>query len=285
MTRTRIVALFALALLAGCSKPPRPTATPKDDSPPAPASTPPAGPALTTDPTPGATAFTHAFLQAVNDGTATPAMLTPEFKKVIAEPVFADDAAKDYSDDAAAEWLARWKGQVPGAAFGLSSNPHDPAEPALVTGSGIRDRKYQFTLRAVHVGGEWKADWFFPATGVAVVGQSLVPSRNDPCFAAVAFFEALLGRGDRLAEGLMSPIYKAKLAPPFVSDKRGYNRGILDSKLAEFRGGFTGYTIAKVEGGTVTGELTGKDGKKPFTLKLIKGSRPWDWLVDDVKID
>jgi hypothetical protein len=289
MTPARIVALSALALVAGCSKPPRPKATPNaqtpDQSQVAPTLAIPAAQATPVgDPPAGAKAFAQTFLDAVNDGTATPAMLTPEFKKVVAEPVFPDDLSKGYSDDAAAEWLARWKGQMPGAVFRLAGS-NDSGEPTLVTGSGIRERKYEFTLRLVRTGSEWRADWFLPAAGIAQVGQSLLPSRNDGCFTAVAFLEALLGKGDRLAEGLMTPIYKARLAPPFATDPRGYNRGLLDSKLAEHRGGFTGYTIAKVDSGIVTGELTGKDGKKPFTLKLTKGQRPWDWLVDEFKAE
>jgi hypothetical protein len=284
MTPARIVALLALAVFVGCSKPPRPKATSNAQTPPDQSQ--PAGPmlAIPTTPSADATAFTNTFLKAVNDGTATPAMLTPEFKKGIAEPVFADDAAKGYSDDATAEWLARWKGQVPGAAFRFSGS-NEPGDVALVTGDGIHDRKYVFTLRLVRVGGEWKADWFFPAAGVAEVGQSLIPSRNDGGFAAVAFLQALLGKGDRLAEGLMTPAYKARLAPPFGSDKRGYNRGLLDSKLTELRSGFTGYTVSQVKDGTVTGDLTGSDGRKPFTMKLVKGSRPWDWLVDELRAE
>ena len=44
------------------------------------------------------------------------------------------------------------------------------------------------------------------------------------------------------------------------------------------------------DGGAVTGQLSlvTKEAtfeRKPFTLKLVKGDRPWDWLVDEVKMD
>ena len=108
MTPTRIVALATLALIAGCSKPPRPKVAANDEKSPDQSQSaspvlaiPAAPPTPSGNPTADATAAAKTFLKAVRDGTATPAVLTPAFKKVIAEPVFADDQAKGYSDAAA----------------------------------------------------------------------------------------------------------------------------------------------------------------------------------------
>ena len=83
----------------------------------------------------------------------------------------------------------------------------------------------------------------------------------------------------------MSTTFKMGIAPPFPADKRGYNRGILSGKFGEFRGGFTGYAITKVEAGTVTGDLSKGGATKPFTMKLVKGDRPTDWLIADFRMD
>lgn len=284
--RTGAVVLLAALLTAGCSKPPRPKPaakagapagpTPAAESPPSPTlSVPAAPPAPTGDPAADARASADAFLKAVAAGTATPAMLTPEFKKVIAEPVFSDDVAKGYSDDAAGQWLARFRG-----------SPAPPVADVQGTGEAyvlaVRGGPDRVDLRVVRSGGGWLADWYVSAPTAG--SETPLPGGEAAfrAFAAVAFLDALAGKDDRLAEGLMTPRYKAELAPPFGSDKRGYNRGTLANKLAGFRGVAAGAHVTKVDGGIVTGE---SGGKKSFILKLVRGGRPWDWLVDDVTTD
>jgi hypothetical protein len=288
MTPTRAAALLTAAVLvAGCSRP----------QPPPPAAGKSGEPAPTGDPKADAAAFAKHFLKAVSDGTATPAMLTPEFKKVIAEPVFADDQAKGYSDDAAGQWLLRFKGLPPLEMTG----PVVVGDAALVI-AGRADEQAALTgrpdpsqihaaLRVVRSGGGYLIDWFFPAA-VNPAGTYVVTGQPAATgFAASAFLDAVCGKDDRLAEGLMTPRYKAALAPPLPSDKRGYNRGLLGNKLADLRGNFPGYNLSQPAEGTVSGALV-KPGerdpgaaRKPFTLKLVKGDRPWDWLVDEFKAE
>ena len=52
------------------------------------------------------------FLRTVGQGTASPKDLSPNFKKVIAPPVFEADKALGYSDDRAELWL---KSMMPNA--------------------------------------------------------------------------------------------------------------------------------------------------------------------------
>jgi hypothetical protein len=40
-----------------------------------------------------------------------------------------------------------------------------------------------------------------------------------------------------------------------------------------------------IDGSSVSGQLTKGDVKKPFTMKLAKGQRAYEWLVDELKID
>jgi len=301
MALTRIVArpgragvfvLIAAAVVAGCSKPPRPKATAKGEKPPEPApaasgpgspvlsvpSAPsaPALPAPTGDPKADAAAFARAFLKAVHDGTASPAMLTPEFKKVIAEPVFSEDQARGYSDDAAGQWLQRFKG----APVPEVGDPVPVGEAVLLVAGSAGPPRTHVCLRVARAGGSPGIDWYFPAAVDPAVTPVKTGAEAAAGFAAAAFLDALLGKADPLAEGLLTPRYRAEIAPPFGSDKRGYNRGLLATRLAGFRGGATGYRVLHAGGDAVTGELVKGDTKRPFSLKLVPGARPWDRLVD-----
>ena len=276
---------FAIILAAGCSKPPAyatkaetvvvgasPKAKPGEV----------AAPASTADAKSAAEAYAKEFLAAVQAGKASAAMLTPTFKKLIADPLSPEDRELGYSDTIAGQWLERFINSVPAPALTAASGS---GETFAITGVVAGDAPKHIALRVTKLDGAWRTDWFF-ASGAATVSATL-PAGDDayPMFAAVAFLDGLLGNSDRIAEGTMNTTFKMGIAPPFPSDKRGYNRGILSSKFGEFRGGFTGYTIAKVEAGTVTGELSKGGATKPFTMKLVKGDRPTDWLIADFRID
>ncbi len=271
---SRFAGLLGLVLLAGCSS--------------SSSSTPPAGkgvpvavdpPSVAANPGAGAGPFAKEFLKALHDGTATPAQLTPAFKKVIAEPVFDADQALGFSDSAAANWLKPFQGKLP--SFALSSPTI--AEAALYTGTVPAEKPLQFLMRVVKYGDGWAVDWLSltevtPATAPA--GDATAQS-----FAALAFLQALLGHKDDLAAGAMTAAQKKNHAPAFGSEKKPFNAGILKTKFNGYRGNFTGYNLTKVENGIATGELVKADGKKPFTLKLAAGERPNEWLVDEIKVD
>ncbi len=276
---------IAIILAAGCSKPPAyatkaapivvaapPSAKPGEVT----------APASTTDAKNAAEAYAKEFLAAVQTGKASAAMLTPAFKKWIADPLSPEDRELGYSDTIAGQWLERFLNTVPAPALTAAAGS---GETYAITGVVAGDAPKHIALRITKLNGAWRTDWFF-ASGVAPVSATL-PAGDDahPTFAAIAFLDGLLGNSDRIAEGTMSTTFKMGIAPPFPADKRGYNRGILSSKLGEFRGGFTGYAIAKVEAGNVTGELSKGVATKPFTMKLVKGDRPTDWLIADFRMD
>jgi hypothetical protein len=257
-----------LALLAGCGKPPGPTAA---KTPPGPADGP--SPAKPDEPPPFAAAagFARDFLRAANAGTATPDQLTAAFKTLVAPPVFPSDEPQGYSDAAAADWLAGWKGKLPATAPVAAATT---ADAAVFAGPGVG-------LRVAKEGGGWRADGLFPAAGPLPTGDAAFPG-----FAAAAFLHAVAAKDDRMAAALMTPGLRARLAPPFGSDRGGFNRGLLGQRLADLRGTATGYALARADAGTAAGELTGPDGaRRAVTLKLAKGERAWDWLVDEYRAE
>ncbi len=276
--RVRIVTWVGVLLTVGCTKPTPNPPLPEKDQPRkvADATTP--GQTPTATPGVDPLSFAKDVLKAIHEGGATAAQLTPQFKKVIAEPVFDADQAAGYSDSAADSWLKQYQGKLTAPsvyAFGADANSQ------LFTGFLPGEKPRAFTLRLANVNGSWLVDWFLPAE----VDPATIPKTGDaPTFAAAAFLEALLGSNTPLAAGLMAPDAKARLAPPFRGEKRPFNAGILGTKLTTYRGNCTGFSITKTEGGTVTGELLGP-AKKSFALKLVPGERPFDWLVDDVKVD
>lgn len=276
----RLVCWLGVLLAVGCMKQASVPPGPEKDKPSKAADAPVAAiPAAAPVPGVDPTAFATDFLKAVHEGTATAAQLTPQFKKVFAEPVFEADQALGYSDSAADNWLKQYQGKLTAPsvyAFGSDANAH------LFTAFLPGEKPRLITLRLAKAGSAWAVDWFFPAE----VNPATVPQTGDPAtFASAAFLEALLGQNSHMAGGLMPLDAKKRLAPPFGGEKRPFNAGILDQKLAAYRGAFTGFALAKVENGLATGEMIGAAGKKPFALKLVAGERSFDWLVDDVKVD
>jgi hypothetical protein len=270
MTPTRSLALALALIAAGCTKPtqypsPKPAAAYKADAPPPTMSIPaPAG---------DSTGFAKQFLAAVDAGTATGDLFTPEFRAVIAYPPFDADGTG---------WLAKYRGNLGAASV---SAPVGNGEAVGFTGSA---RATKFVVRTVRTAGGWKVDWFH-ATDAVRPWQFLIPQPADSerTVAVVAFAMALTGKDDRLAEALMTPSAKARLAPPFASDKLGYNRGTLANKLATVRGSATGFAVDHASSDTVGLSLRreGDPAQKSLTLKLAKGPRAWDWLVEDITTD
>lgn len=228
--------------------------------------------------------FAINFLKALNEGTATPAMLTPQFKRVIAEPVFTADRAAGYSDDGAAAWLAQFKGRMAGATITPHVAGTGPDAPGFTgTAAGGSPLRSRYAMRLVNPGDGWKADWLIVGPDGGSSPQNFSPG-GPAGFAGLGFLIALTAKEHNLAEALMTPGLKARMAPPLDSDQaRGYNRGLLMTKLAHLRDGATGVAIDRSEGQTVTGTLT-NGVRRVLTLKFARGERPWDWLVDDIEV-
>lgn len=266
----RVSTVLGLALAVGCSKPTSAPVPPAVDVP--------VAAIPKSDPGPEAALFAKDFLAALHDGKATAAHLTAEFKKAIAEPVFDADRARGYSDAAAENWLKQFQGKLGG--YTLASPRIDAV--ALYTGEIKAQKPLHLLLRLVRHENRWMVDWFSLAelnpaeTTAAVSPQS---------FAATAFLHGLLGHKDDLAAGAMTVGMKKSLAPALGSEARLFNVGSLKTKLNGYRGTAIGYQLAKVEGGTASGELIHASGKKPFALKLVAGERPDEWLVDEIKVD
>ena len=143
------------------------------------------------------------------------------------------------------------------------------------------EKPWQLALRLVKSGNAWLVDWF----SLAEFGPVSANVTSAQSFAATSFLEALLGHKDEFAAGLMTLNLKKSLAPPLGSEKKPFSGGILNRKFNEYRGSFTGFSLMKAENNIVTGELSKADGKKTFTIKLVPGERPFDWLVDEYKVD
>jgi hypothetical protein len=274
----RFACLLGVLLAAGCTKPsPNPPLAEKD-KPTTPGAASPQAAAADPNAAVAAGLFVKDFLTAVHAGTATAAQLTPQFKKVVAEPVFDADKQLGYSDSVADNWLKQYRGKLPSF---TTSSPGTDGDAAFFTGTVPAEKPVQLAVRLVKSGGGWIVDWL----SVAEVGPVTLPADAAPTFAAAAFLAALLAGNDTQAAGLMALETKKQLAPPFGGETRPYSPGILKTKLDGYRGPFTGFTIAKADGNIVTGELTGAAGKKAFALTLVPGERPFDRLVADVKID
>ncbi len=290
MSFKRIVVLMVVAVaVAGCTKPPsyakkKTTGESGGDKTTA-ATTTPAGvanvPPAPPQEDPSIT-FTKAFLADVQAGKATASQLTPAFKTIIAEPVFKDDEAGGFSDSAATDWLKKFAGTLSAP---VMTPAVGTADVQVSTGLVAAAKPGHVMLRIVKAEGGWKVDWFNMAT-VGPVSATLPAGESAFVpFAAMTFLDAVLGKTDRAAEGLMTLPAKQRLASGFASDKRGYNRGILEHQFTELRGTFTGYSLGAVTGETVVGKLVKPDGERAFTLKLVKGTTPGAYMVESVTLE
>lgn len=269
----RSLSWLGLLLAIGCSKPTSAPPAPVGGAPAVTLETPPKS-----DPGPEASVFAMSFLTALQEGKATAMQLTPTFKKAIAEPVFDADRAIGYSDSVAENWLKQFQGKIGG--YTLSS----PRVDTLVLYTGVirAEKPIQILLRLVRIDNRWLVDWFSFAEVTSAESTYAVTPQS---FVATAFLHGLLGHRYDLAAGAMTPGLKKSLAPALGSETRLFNAGILKTKLDGYRGQATGYSLAKAEDGTASGELIHANGKKSFALKLVAGERPDEWLVDEIKID
>jgi len=273
MATTRIVRpalgiAFIAALLAGCGKP---VETKKDEAPKTgspdkvnglapPPPTPVKMPA-------GAEDAAKAFLADMVAGKADPAKLTVGFKKIVASPTMEADKDRGYSDWEAEHYL---KTKVAGKAGPLKlAYPLNADTVIVTTGAAF--------LKLVKEPSGWLVDWVH----IGPSGDRVWPvDTTGAAFVLAGFLDTVHTSNLLLSEALLSPGQKARIAPPLddVDRKRGYNRSILNQKLAAFAGSSANYKIERINLNEATGKLG--DGR-PFTVKLAKGVKSGEWLIDD----
>jgi hypothetical protein len=218
-------------------------------------------------------------LIALVEGKASPDLLTVEFKKVIAEPVFEAEKAEGFSNTTSAAWLARLGNTVMSSEVKVESLGTALTYAVAATTDGKRA-----LLRLAPSGTSWKIDWYQPA----LAGTPTFPLTGTEAdvgrrFTACAWIEALMGQEQDKAEGLLTSSLKGKLAPPFKSDMaRGYSRSILKSRFAEYVQGATAYTLDAVSNGKATLILTTRSGTRKLILSLVPGPRAGEFLIDQL---
>lgn len=283
---TRIVSggsavALALLLLTGCgSNAPAPTTAGPNIPQVPPGARAPSG--STTDIHPEAVAAAREFLTAVEKGTPDLAKVTPEFKQLIGPPTTEADKARGYSDWAAEQWLK--ENLVGKAKTDTMTAASVTPETVAVTASARASEKPACTiLRLVKSGSGFLVDWvhFVPQKYLGTFAGT--GDKPAIAFAAHAFLDTLITGQHGLTEALLSPAAKARLAPP-LNDPLGYNRAMLGIKLAGLRGKATEWK-ARVTEASVTGQLLEPGAKeRAFTLKLVKGPRPTEWLVEEFDV-
>jgi hypothetical protein len=267
-----------LAFLPGCSEPAAPptaTVTPALSIP---------APSLPIPETRGPVeAAAKAFLRSVSAGTASPKDLSPNFKKVIAPPVFDLDKAQGYSDDRAELWL---KSLTPNASAASVACPLATNDLGFVVAGAPNGRTL---LRLVKHDHEWLIDWcqntaaqpMFPGSPSATNAEEA-----GAWFAAAAFVESI-GQGQlAAAESLLTPAAKAKLSPPiFEADNApGYNRSKLPEELRKLvvAGSAVAAFRLQPSGSGFTGHLEWTSGST-LTLSLTRGTARGEWKVGDIQ--
>ncbi len=300
-----VVAWLGLALPGCVGSAPTKSDKKKDDKPdPKPGSGSNTDPSQTTDSkppqstlaplAPDAEKAATAFLTALAQGKATAEMLSTTFAKAVGKPVeLPSDKAKGYSPDMATDWL-RKVGE--GVTIGLPTQQHQAGDVVLIRGtlSGTRLGKDTggYSLRLVKQGGAWKVDWL-TLTSVEVTAIPSPPATAEVAaqdFAAVAFAETVAdlhgmpheSRAPLVAAAVAPPV-RAAWAPPFNQDKPqgyDYNPATINRRATAIGGGTSSLTVTRVGADPVfTVVFTKPAGKKSYTVKLVKGSGPYEWLV------
>ena len=226
------------------------------------------------------------YLKDLSAGKATPARLTPGFKKLITRPTTDDDKKLGYSDEQAQSFLARFDKAnwvvADVAEFGPYIVAHGRAE--------LPGTKSAFAIRLMQKGDDFHADWIQLTERTGVPG----PYPRDPDLAAAQdsvrnMLDLLIDRQVRTAQALMLPEWRRAISPlpSEVKPKDGvdYEPGFLDQTLRAWTGGAVSYTItdaklAAKENATFVVELE-VDGKKvPHSVKTKKDVNSSHWLVE-----
>lgn len=225
------------------------------------------------------------FLKDLGDGTLTSDRLTAEFRKDIAPPGTDDDKKAGFSDSAAKDWLARFKG----AAFIVGGETRFGDVIVLRGRAQVPGQAEAFTLGMVRGANGYQCDWLHRST---IIGSE-IKTPTDPDLAAAQdavrnFLDLLLGGDHRQVHALMTLNWKKKLAPsPPAEARKGaeFDRGFLTQTTRSWKGEYVGYTLSKQELGankdaaTFTAELEAGGQKTPYGVQAIKDKATSRWLV------
>jgi hypothetical protein len=252
-----VLAAVAVVVLTGCDN--KPAAN-------APGNTTPG------DPTPRQQA--DEFLRKLGDGTVSPAQFTATFQSAITRSKDPAADAREYID------------QFRGANFVISEEA--TFGDFLVVRGRVEAPKYKeaFTLRMVKLADGYKADWLHRSERMGLN----IKSPADPDLAAAQdtarnFVDLILGGDVRLAQALMTPAWRTKLAGPTALDTKDgldYSPGFLTQTMRSWKGDATGYSVSKAElnaakdEATITFEFDVPNGAKvPYAVKTVKATGQW----------
>lgn len=214
------------------------------------------------------------------------ARVSPAFLKIIGKPVLSDaDKQAGYSAGAASNWLKSIGAKLVG--IGLPAGYGSTSEAVLIGSFGNGSGRY--LVRMTFQGG-WKVDWL--SLGVHPMPAAKPTSAESAYqdFAVLAFLDAITSTATakddrvRLLGGVISPKMKNAVAEPFDGDKaRGedYNPSKLGLWLDDRAKGVTGFTRTPDGADAFKVELPLSGEKPAYALKLVKGSAPGEWLVDE----
>lgn len=230
------------------------------------------------------------FLTAVGSGTAKANQLSTGFVKAIGLPAeLPSEKEKGYSPDAAESWLRKVGVKLTG--MGPMSESSRAGDVAVFRGMFTGGT---YSLRMVKEGDTWKADWLSMSSVNASVATVRTPSGDDLLrdFAAAAVAAAICDKdampSDQrigvIAAG-MTPALRKSLADPFDGDKAkgyDYSPAKLSVKVAEIGSGAESVVVSAASDGAVKVEITKAGAKAVYSMKLVKGATPGQWLVDSI---
>ena len=201
--------------------------------------------------------------------------VSPTFQAVIAEPTLESDREAGFSLTGFELWLK----SLPAQKYQIVKPPLIQKETITAYRLTATDPPASGLIRVVKSDSGWQLDWLSLGGPPGVTLPKT--DEGEAAFTTLAFLDAIVSNTLLLAEASIRPEARARLAPPFASDKaRGFNRGLLQRAIEEFRGMARGYEISSLqrEGNrvTVSGTLDGK----PFSLTLMSIDRPGVWLID-----
>lgn len=232
-----------------------------------------------------------AFRRDLVTGVAKADALSATFLKAVGKPAqLPSDKARGYSTDTAASWLRKVGETVN---FGPEMKREQAGDVAYLRGALQKPGTY--SLRLVKEGGAWKVDWLsISSVENGTVTTTPTPEGAALGFAVAAFVELTADVSGMPAEeravalgAALTPALRTAWASPFDQDKNAgldFNPAALVRKAtAEIGGGTSAYTATRVgDLPEFTVELTKPAGKKKYTVKLVKGAAPHEWLVSEV---